>query len=675
MDMRTHLPGRVRNTSLPRTQALMPVFEAIVNSIQSIEESVLPVSSGWIRVQIDRGSQQSLLGIANSHESITGFTIEDNGVGFTRNHFEAFTTLDTDHKKSQGGRGISRILWLKVFESTRISSTYLESGHKRKRSFEFNINEAICHLTDDLAKSNSETGTTLTLDKCKEPYCQYCNVSTEEFVEKLEQHFLWYLARPEGCPQITVIDGKDKVSLNSHFEMTVGSSISRQEIEIKEVPFLVTHARLRSRSFASHFLALCANGRLVQSKPFKRGSLPGVYGRIENEVGDFAHGSYVTSAFLDGRVLSERMDFDLREQSEGLFSETEISYEDIVEAVARNVRNVLEKYIQEYRQRADDRIHDYVCRFAPRYRPLLKHLSADYKSIDPDISDSDLELHLHRCYAQFETNLLSEGQQILDPQQNETKGGYQDRIQNYLRKVKDIKMSDLANYVSHRRVIIDMLEKAIEKSEDGRYVREEIVHQLIAPRGVSSAGLDDRDMNLWLIDERLTFHDYLASDKALSVQPIVEIDSTQRPDINVLQLFDNPILVSERQSPPFGSLSIIELKRPMQTSTQDPVDQVLNYLEKIRNGKITTSKGRPLGNADSVPGYCYIFTDLTSQIRQRCKKNDFVETADGLGYFGYIKSYRAHIEVISFDRLVNASKERNRAFFDKLGLPVSTARQ
>ena len=42
-----------------------------------------------------------------------------------------------------------------------------------------------------------------------------------------------------------------------------------------------------------------------------------------------------------------------------------------------------------------------------------------------------------------------------------------------------------------------------------------------------------------------------------------------------------------------------------------------------------------------------------------------------LGWFGYNNNYNAYIEVISFDRLVNAAKERNRAFFDKLGLPVT----
>ena len=44
-------------------------------------------------------------------------------------------------------------------------------------------------------------------------------------------------------------------------------------------------------------------------------------------------------------------------------------------------------------------------------------------------------------------------------------------------------------------------------------------------------------------------------------------------------------------------------------------------------------------------------------------------TADGMGFFGYNPNYKAYIEVISFNQLVKAAKERNRAFFDKLGLP------
>ena len=42
-----------------------------------------------------------------------------------------------------------------------------------------------------------------------------------------------------------------------------------------------------------------------------------------------------------------------------------------------------------------------------------------------------------------------------------------------------------------------------------------------------------------------------------------------------------------------------------------------------------------------------------------------------MGYFGYSKSYGAFIEVISYNRLVQSAKERNKAFFDQLGLPTT----
>ncbi len=55
----------------------------------------------------------------------------------------------------------------------------------------------------------------------------------------------------------------------------------------------------------------------------------------------------------------------------------------------------------------------------------------------------------------------------------------------------------------------------------------------------------------------------------------------------------------------------------------------------------------------------------------RCKLSGLTMTHDGMGYFGFIEPYKAYVEVMSFDRLVNAATERNRAFFDKLGLPSS----
>lgn len=36
--MQTALNGRLRNTSLPYNKGLMPVYEAVINSIEAIEE-------------------------------------------------------------------------------------------------------------------------------------------------------------------------------------------------------------------------------------------------------------------------------------------------------------------------------------------------------------------------------------------------------------------------------------------------------------------------------------------------------------------------------------------------------------------------------------------------------------------------------------------------------------
>ena len=108
-----------------------------------------------------------------------------------------------------------------------------------------------------------------------------------------------------------------------------------------------------------------------------------------------------------------------------------------------------------------------------------------------------------------------------------------------------------------------------------------------------------------------------------------------------------------------------------QGEEKDPIEQALGYLERIRKGKVTTAQGRPIPGSESIPGYCYILCDLTSSMLKRIKYHDLISTSDGSGYFGYNASFKSYIEVISFDKLLNAAKERNRAFFNRLGLPTN----
>lgn len=180
--------------------------------------------------------------------------------------------------------------------------------------------------------------------------------------------------------------------------------------------------------------------------------------------------------------------------------------------------------------------------------------------------------------------------------------------------------------------------------------------------------------NLWIIDERLAFHDYLASDKTLKSMPITGSESTTEPDVFATRLVDSPVLAAEGEKLPLPSIVVIEIKRPMRNDAsegKDPIQQCLEYVKRVRAGGVKTASGRPIPATPEPPAFCYVVADLTPTMEDRCKYASLRPTHDGMGYFGFNEAYKAYIEVMSFDRLVNAATERNRAFFDKLGLPSS----
>ena len=79
--MKLNLLGRVRNTRLSHSNALLPLFEAVINSIHAIEE-VGPATLGEIKVFIERAkTQQMKIDGTGPIDPINSFRITDNGSG------------------------------------------------------------------------------------------------------------------------------------------------------------------------------------------------------------------------------------------------------------------------------------------------------------------------------------------------------------------------------------------------------------------------------------------------------------------------------------------------------------------------------------------------------------------------------------------------------------------
>ena len=480
--------------------------------------------------------------------------------------------------------------------------------------------------------------------------------------------------RSGGAPTIRVRDGEEIINLDDVYDRHMHSSADREQIDIKGFRFDLTHIKLRTTNTQSHMIGWCAANRLVKEESISN-KVPGLYGKLGDEGDQFIYACYVTSDYLDDRVRPERTDFVLEKKgSDGLFAADEIAEDELSTGILGRVRAYLSEYLDEKRKAGLERVNRFVAEVQPRYRPILARIPIEELYVDPSISDKELDVVLHKHRSDVERELIAEGHKVMSPASGDSAEQYEARVKHYLDLANDIKKSDLAEYVSHRKVILDLLRLGIQQTETGTYSREDLVHELIMPLRKTSNSIEFERNNLWLIDERLTFHDFLASDITLRSTPVSGSTSTKEPDILALNVYDQPLLVSEGNSLPLASIVVIELKRPMRNDMKsgeekDPIEQTLSYLKRIRDGGVLTASGRQIPNSNDIPGFCYVVCDLTDSMLTRCAIHGLTVTSDHMGYFGYNPTLKAYIEVISFDRLLNGGYQRNRAFFDRLGLP------
>jgi len=100
-------------------------------------------------------------------------------------------------------------------------------------------------------------------------------------------------------------------------------------------------------------------------------------------------------------------------------------------------------------------------------------------------------------------------------------------------------------------------------------------------------------------------------------------------------------------------------------------DQCLfyNYIRELRNGKAKDKDDMTLRITDDTRFYCYIIADPTEKLVKVLEDNSFSRTPDGDGYYFFHPFHKAYVEMISYRKLLEDAKKRNRILFDKLGIP------
>lgn len=646
-----------------------------MNAFQSIQDAK-PKDGGRITIEIER--EQDRLDL-DDLPAISGFKVTDNGIGFNDENFDSFNTAFSEFKVSRGGKGLGRFIWLVAFDRVEIDSAFTEpdAATPLQRSFVFDTEYDPDNALPSPARRAS-LGTVVRLIGFKEPYRSTCPQSAELIAQRIIEHFLLMFLQGQTA-RVELLDLGQRLVLNEIFESNFKAAASAHRFDVRGVPFTVHGFRLTMPRAAKHKLLYAANYRGVVSENLEQ-YIPNLSGRLTDEDDQsFVYLAIVQSPYLDQRVNNVRTSFDIaqaeaEEDQQSLFSD-EVRFAEIREACIAYVNEDLFSILGSINAAKAERLMRYVQDEAPQYKILMKYREEFIGSIAPDATRADMDAALHRELHSREVKLKQEGSKIIkEAEKIEDYESYQERLSNFMEKYNELGVSALAQYVAHRRIILDFMDRAISRNpESGTYPLEEIVHNLIFPMQTTSEDTPYYQQNLWLIDERLTYHSFLASDRPLkSLSPEFESDSRKRPD---LFIFDRKVAFSEGEQP-IASIVTIEFKRPQRDDYRpddNPLRQSFEMIEEIRKGTFRDQKGRHIAVAtNNIPAHSYVICDLTRTMKKILLDVDAYLMPDQQGYYGFHRGHNTYFEVIDYNKLVRDAKKRNRIFFDKLNVLGNT---
>ncbi|MDR1461472.1 MAG: ATP-binding protein [Campylobacteraceae bacterium] len=666
-DMKVNLERAIKNIN-DDILFLQPLCEAIVNAFQAHADT--------IGITFEKDTDNLLI----------GYTVKDNGDGFTDDNIESFLTLWSNSKIRIGGLGSGRVLCLKVFDDITIDSqtkdTNSKMGQKVKINFNKNFNKNNVEEIERISSNSNTSWTSSQYANINKNYMEFLikcdnkkgqehkgNINRSSEIKKIKEKifinllplFIWLRDkkiqfRISFDDNNEIIDEKILQELFDNDGFKVDSFVIEKNVEdinIKET-FILTYQIKKSEEKDSLEQFYGASDRKVTKFPNDTGllSLPEGYSGI----------FCLTSNYFNDKVKDSRTDFIIKADQNNVSLETPIVFHEINE----KLRNLLSNIIKTEFPELEENFKKEKNKLCEEYPYLIDYID-EYTQITMPIKDllDKARTNFYKKREQTEEKIKKFINSIKNDNFNK------DKYEEIKNQFTSVGKEQLASYMAYRQTIIDMLMNISQKTKlDKKAFDEGDIHDLFLERGKSSTNIDNRYANnIWIFDDKFMSYIYVASDKTIqSIAKEIQGDDFSSDKIKDYHKGKEPDLLMffSEDEDNYRDVLLIEFKR-----LYENIDAKMKAINQLRRYPVYIRKVLEGQNIRSI--FTYTIIDLDEETREALvEAEEFDPYAFGdkennvSSYYYYAKNSKAHINVLSFDQLLVEADARNQVFLNIL---------
>lgn len=615
-----------------------PIYEAITNSLEA--------NATKITIEIEPD-----LSFESLTPNIAGFTITDNGDGFTERNREAFKQFWTENKVEIGCKGSGRFTWLSVFNTIRITSDVKTENVRVTIPFDTNFSrESVAVVKTPISENRTTISFADVTDRfnASSKNSKAINKRSLANATMLRDSILEYLLvklfflKNRGTDfEIAIKCGEEIAYITPDIIPELQNVTFDMESDITQETYnFLLYYHFTDDKSNSKKVFYCANLRSAQE--MDKDSLG-----FSCPLPDSA--SFIMllcSDYFDGKDDDSRNGLaELSHQKHASFT-IPLLLSDINAKARDAIARVIAERYPEIATRNREAIQE-----AKDAAPFL----SAYFHEDTDIvkTRESLLTNARKRFADVKLQSQRRFERLLEEKNIDPQ-----TLTEEIQSVSAIAAAELGEYVLYRENIIRALQHALgDSSYDEAYI-----HNIFMPMQTQlEAGDAEKHLlsNLWLIDDKFMTYSYAASD--VSVERIkVALGDSKENFYGRLNRPDLSIFFNKREG--MKDLIMVEFKgihasknEKTKSLTELPLD-----LKIVRNN---------ISNINSI--WSYIITTIDEDFKQVIESMDsyqeiFCDDSSLCAYYGYNKKSNAHIYIVDLRSIIADASARNKTFLDIL---------